>query len=358
MIKRLIEIKTKRKQHGEMEQGKVRLVDIAKRVNVSSALVSKVLNGHSGNIRVSPEKAEMIRNVAAELNYQPNINARALAGQATKVIGILLDSRAPQVFFRLLAEIEKEAAMHDYRTLIGEAHDNVENLFENYQTLRQHGVDGVICISHDYPGENEKLEKLFQNSRPIVFIGPPEVKGHSHVMLEINTGIRESVQYLQKNGRRKIAMIVTRNTKHHTIQERIRGYLDVLPKQKNLIFPMNASGDSAEEMRKEIKRIIKEFFLPKKIDAVLVPNDIIALTMLGEFAEAGIRVPQDIALIGHDNEFFSECCPLPITTIDENNTGVAACAVKMLLDMIQESPDVRSCHKITVKPRLIPRKTT
>ena len=83
-----------------LENNKVRLVDIAREVNVSAALVSKVLNGNSGNIRVSPEKAEMIRKTARKMNYTPNINARALAGQSTKVIGILIDSKAPTVAFR------------------------------------------------------------------------------------------------------------------------------------------------------------------------------------------------------------------------------------------------------------------
>lgn len=341
-----------------LENNKVRLVDIAREVNVSAALVSKVLNGNSGNIRVSPEKAEMIRKTARKMNYTPNINARALAGQSTKVIGILIDSKAPTVAFRLLAEIEHEATLHGYRTLIGEAHDSVENLYESYQHLRQHGVDGVICISHDYPGENEKLEKYFRDCCPIVFLGQPELRNHSHIILEIDSGIRDAVQYLRKTGRKRIAILTDRNMEDHSIQDRIRGFLSVYPQGQDMLIPFLYSPGDALAMRKEVRQIIKDFIIPRRIDALLAANDISALILLGELNASGLNVPEDIALIGHDNEFFSECCHLPITTIDENNAVVAASSVKMLLDIMKEPAECRTTHKITVKPELIIRGTT
>ena len=341
-----------------LENNKVRLVDIAREVNVSAALVSKVLNGNSGNIRVSPEKAEMIRKTARKMNYTPNINARALAGQSTKVIGILIDSKAPTVSFRLLAEIEHEATLHGYRTLIGEAHDSVENLYETYQHLRKHGVDGVICISHDYPGENEKLEEYFRDCGPIVFLGQPEIRNHSHIILEIDSGIRDAVRYLRESGRKRIAMLADRNMEDHSIQDRIRDFLSVYPQGQDMLIPFLYSPGDALTMRKDVRQIIKNFIIPRKIDALLAANDISALILLGELNASGLNVPGDIALIGHDNEFFSECCPIPLTTIDENNAVRASCAVNMLLDTIREFPKTCITHKITVKPELVIRQTT
>ncbi len=341
-----------------LESNKVRLVDIAREVNVSAALVSKVLRGNSGNIRVSPEKAEMIRKTARKMNYTPNINARALAGKSTKVIGILIDSKAPAVAFRLLAEIEHEATLHGYRILIGETHDSVENLYESYQHLRQHGVDGVICISHDYPGENEKLEEYFRDCGPIVFLGQPEIRNHSHIILETDSGIRDAVRYLRESGRKRIAMLADRNMEDHSIQDRIRGFLSVYPQGQDMLIPFLYSPGDALTMRKDVRQIIKNFIIPRKIDALLAANDISALILLGELNTSGLNVPGDIALIGHDNEFFSECCPIPLTTIDENNAVRASCAVNMLLDTIREFPKTRITHKITVKPELVIRQTT
>ena len=340
-----------------LENNKVRLVDIAREVNVSAALVSKVLNGNSGSIRVSEEKAEMIRKTARKMNYTPNINARALAGQSTKVIGILIDSKAPTVSFRLLAEIEHEATLHGYRTLIGEAHDSVENLYETYQHLRQHGVDGVICISHDYPGENEKLEEYFRDCGPIVFLGQPEIRNHSHIILEIDSGIRDAVRYLRESGRKRIAMLADRNMAYYSSQDRIKGFLSILPDSREMLLSFTYH-NNASTMREELRHIIKKFILPQQIDAILATNDITALILTGELNAAGLKIPEEIAVIGHDNEFFSECCPLPITTIDENNAVTAASSVKMLLDIMAENPKCRATRRITVKPELIIRKTT
>ena len=111
-------------------------------------------------------------------------------------------------------------------------------------------------------------------------------------------------------------------------------------------------------MRKDVRQIIKNFIIPRKIDALLAANDISALILLGELNASGLNVPGDIALIGHDNEFFSECCPIPLTTIDENNAVRASCAVNMLLDTIREFPKTCITHKITVKPELVIRQTT
>ena len=111
-------------------------------------------------------------------------------------------------------------------------------------------------------------------------------------------------------------------------------------------------------MREELRHIIKEFILPQQIDAILATNDFTALILTGELNAAGLKIPEEIAVIGHDNEFFSECCPIPLTTIDENNAVVAASSVKMLLDMMKEPAECCTTHKITVKPELIIRGTT
>ena len=152
-------------------------------------------------------------------------------------------------------------------------------------------------------------------------------------------------------------MLTDRNMEDHSIQDRIKGFLSVYPQGQDMLIPFLYSPGDALTMRKDVRQIIKNFIIPRKIDALLAANDISALILLGELNASGLNVPEDIALIGHDNEFFSECCPIPLTTIDENNAVRASCAVNMLLDIIREFPKTRITHKITVKPELVIRRT-
>ena len=152
-------------------------------------------------------------------------------------------------------------------------------------------------------------------------------------------------------------MLADRNMAYYSSQDRIKGFLSILPDSREMLLSFTYH-NNASTMREELRHIIKEFILPQQIDAILATNDITALILTGELNAAGLKIPEEIAVIGHDNEFFSECCPLPITTIDENNAVTAASSVKMLLDIMAENPKCRATRRITVKPELIIRKTT
>lgn len=346
-------------QASSVKSGKnTTLDDIARVVGISRAAVGKVLGSNSSNIRVGREKAELIRRTAEEMNYAPNINARALAGQSTRVIGILMDSKAPGVCFRRAAAIEHEAGKLGYRTMIGEAHDSAENLYNTYLHMRQHGVDGVICISHDYPRENHKIDKYFANCSPMVFLGEPERPEHSNVIQESDRGIRIAVDHLLERGRKNIVLMSNRNAGYHSVKAREKGFLEALPEGGGVIVHFSWQNDNIPQMRQDIRTLIHDFLIPRKVEGVLAPNDLVALTMEGELLSAGLRIPGDIALIGFDNELFSECAPIPITTVDQNDNAIAAYAVSMLLDIIGDKSGCNAARKISVRPELIIRQTS
>ena len=128
---------------------KARLSDIAKLAGVSKAAAGKVLNGGRTQIRVSEETRQRILAAAKQLHYQPNMAASILAGGQSRIIGVMIDSRAADSQYRILAEIENEAGKHGYRLLIAQAHDDPEKILDSYHSLKQNGVDGIISFSHD-----------------------------------------------------------------------------------------------------------------------------------------------------------------------------------------------------------------
>ncbi len=326
----------------------VRLIDIAKAANVSSAVVSAVLSSRNGGtIRVAPETAEKIRNIAREMNYVPNVSARILNGKSSGSVGVLLDSCAPNVSVRLLRAVEHELSQHKFRTLVAESHDSAENLFENYNALRQYGVDGVICLSHDYPGQNEKVTELFSAASDIVFVRGPEVHGHPLIRLDVASGIRQAVAHLFDTGRKKL-MLVTQKTGSWGYLMRSEGF-QAAAGDAGIICQLAKSSStipSAAETGEICRRIREE-----KVDGVIARNDFDALALITALQERGIRVPEDVAVTGSDDEPFARFTAPSLTTINYNLEAIAGQSVAALLK--KESIDLP-----IIQPELIIRNST
>ncbi|MEI3004641.1 MAG: LacI family DNA-binding transcriptional regulator [Victivallales bacterium] len=131
------------------------LKEIANRAGVSVMAVSAVMN-KTTSTRVSERKRAVIEQIAREMGYRSNVVARTLRGGQSRMIGILIDSCAPPSALQHPRHIESEATAGGYRILISEGHDSVDNLAAAYEKFEQYGVDGVICLAYDYPGQQEK----------------------------------------------------------------------------------------------------------------------------------------------------------------------------------------------------------
>ncbi len=336
---------------------KIRLIDIAKETGVSVAAVSKILgNNNCTSIGVRPDKAELIRKTAAKYNYIPNIHARALVGQSSKLIGILVDSCQPPVISRLLAELERHIALRGYRVVIAEAHENIEILYENYKVLKQHGVDGIIFMSHDYVGQTARFRELFDGENNIVYQGIPHLdKPYACVNVDFSNGIASAVNYLRQGVRERIGLFLTASPCIVTIGSRIDGYNSAISEERRIII--NLAGQIGT-LKESAAKAIDEVIIPKKVDALIMQNDLQALMMLGLLAERGIRVPEDIAIIGHDNEPFAEYSRPELSTIDQVTETVAGELVKLLLEVIGLQEELKENRIININPQLICRQST
>ena len=138
--------------------------DVADLANVSFQLVSAVLAGKK-YARASESTRKRIFESAEKLGYVPSVSARILKGGESKVLGVLVDSRAPSVVHSLLAEIEHVADLQGYRLLVAQAHDNPEKLLASFHSLKQYGVDGILSLAHDYPLLSGKLREKLQKEK-------------------------------------------------------------------------------------------------------------------------------------------------------------------------------------------------
>ena len=334
------------------------MIDIAREAGVSRVAVGAVLTGAgNGRIGTSKEVAEKILAIAAKYNYYPNTVARALTGKSSKVIGVLLDSKVPTVCFRMLEALEAEAAENGYTIQIAEAHNSSRRLYDSYRIMKSHCVDGVICISHHYTDEDiTETEKFFNGVNDIVFIGGPVYNGHTHVIMDTEYGLQQCAELLTSHGRKKIALLLHALDSHSQIQ-RQNGFLKVFPDGMDNIFTMGEHELCEEEQGEAVRRFIDEIFIPRKFDGLIAVDDLTALKAMTLLQMRGIKIPQDIEIIGYDNDTFAQWLSPPLSTVDHSTNEIAVKAVSILLQKLKE-PEKVFKELIAVKPVLIQRGTT
>ncbi len=308
----------------------VTIRDVAVKAQVSFQLVSAVL-GNKSYARASAVTREKIEQAARELGYYPNISAQILQGGSSKLIGVMIDSRAPEEAFSLLAELEQAATAHGYRILIAEAHDDPEKLFSAYCALKQNRVDGVISLSHDYPGIDYHLEEKLKTEKKLVFVQNIREHLHSYVDVDMAEGFAMATRHLQKEGYRNIALLLSQRArdiqKCQTIQSRIHGFHSVLP-GGNVFYVPGADPGTA------CRQLIDGEFKEKQIDAVVAQNDYIAAFLQKELLAAGKKLPEDFGLVGCDNRLVCQCMPLELSTITYDRKSVAEKTIEFILKLI------------------------
>ncbi len=334
----------------------IKLIDIARQAGVTPAVVSHVLNNRQSTIRVSAQKREAILAIAKKMEYLPDINARALRGGATGMLGVFIDSQAPQIMFQLIQSLEVHLNGIGKRLLIGESHENLEAMKKSFRQINLYGVDGFIIISHDYPDMNREIADFFAHSPRTVFIGKPFIPGCTHVIPDLGNGIREAVRHLLERGRRRIAKITLKDAKDCDVLEQNEVFVSESPDGGELLIPVKYPKVSFDDLRLELRQVIQDIIVPRKVDAIIAINDTVALLIYHELLRVGLRVPDDVALVGHDNLSVSQCMLPRLTTIDMDMDKVAAEAVNAISQLMQNG--TANPASVSVPSRLVIREST
>lgn len=311
--------------------------DVAAKAKVSFQLASAVL-GNKKYARASEATRKKITDAARNLGYVPNVSARILRGDASKIIGVLIDSRAPESTFSILAEIEHCAALAGYRILIAQAHDDPEKLLESCKSLRQNGVDGIISFAHDYPLLNCRLDQQLGDDPKIVFVLNTTTGNGSTVDVDIAGGMKCAVDHLLSNGYRNPALLLLSSTGGQekltqSKQKRLDGFLDSAPAGSR-VFSLSVEGNTVDGLAEQCRTLIREDFPANRVDAVIAENDNLAAILMKELLAAGIRIPQDFGLVGWDNLLIGQCLPVKLTTLYYDRKEIAENTLCMLLDRI------------------------
>ncbi|MGI8313736.1 LacI family DNA-binding transcriptional regulator [Halobacillus mangrovi] len=310
----------------------VTISDVAKRSGLSKSTVSRVINNHP---YISKEKRELVQKAMDELGYYPNPSARRLRGQLKSTMGVIVPRIVNPFFSYLVDAIEQTAYQNNYQLLIFQSNENKEKELSFLNLLKTRQVDGIIMTSVE---NNFEVIEPYTKYGPILFCNEyltntsvPKVK------LDQSIGSYTGMKHLIDRGHTKIGYctggLFAEDGKD---KDRNQGYQKALdeagiPVNTNWIFINQHTIEDGKEVMKQI------LSMDDRPTAIFTGSDEIAAGVMIEAKEQGLTVPDDIAIVGFDDQPIAEMLDPKLTTIRQPISLMGEKAAEGLALMMQEN---------------------
>ncbi len=326
----------------------VTIKDVAREANVSVASVSRALNGGSG---VTAETGQRIREIACRLRYIPHAAARMLITRRTNTIGALLPDLYGEFFSELIRGIDLAARAHGLHLLVSSSHDSSDDAAAALRAM-QGRVDGLLIMSAHV--DDAFLRANLPQDLPTVLINSPvRDKAYRVINVDNYTGARAMTRHLIDAGHQRIAFIAGPQN-NFDAQQRESGYRAAMAKYASKVAPVVVAGNFTEEAG---FRAGQELLARKqRPNAVFAANDMMAVGCMHAFREAGVRVPQDIALAGFDDIPIARYVAPPLSTVRVRIADLGRDALESVASML-ENPDHQTAADPTFGCEIVVRET-
>jgi DNA-binding LacI/PurR family transcriptional regulator len=316
-----------------MKNVNITVVDIAKRAKVSTSTVSLIVNGHFH--RVSPETRERVENIIQELGYSPNRIARNLRRQDTQTIGVITAAISHSVFGEIVEAIEEIAVENGYQVLIARAENDLREPAV-VATMIDSKVSGVIFVSHSEKMSNAALHELSKAEVPFVVINRwLENEPFHRVYWDNRQGIREAVAHLAQKGHRRIAYLGDHPANLSLRQvERREGYLEEMQRRR-----LSTEGLLLQEgyvMTAQMCHRLLSLPPDQRPTAVVLEDDTMAVGVYNAVRSAGLRIPEDLAVIGFTDREFAPYLTPSLTTVSLPVRDAGRLSASTLLRLLRE----------------------
>lgn len=298
--------------------------DVARLAGVSVATVSRVLNGSAV---VSAPRRGRVQKAAARLNYSPNVAARSLITNQTHTIGVLLPDLFGEFFSEVIRGIDHAAREAQLHLLLSSSHADTEELIAALRAMRGR-IDGLIVMAPDVDAPRA-LERA-RAEIPLVLIDPGlGARSCDAISISNHEGAYLMVKHLLDLGHRRVATI-TGPPRNLDVEQRLAGYRRALKEHGGERDPeLEVTGDFSEPSGYEAA--MRLLALPRAPSAVFAQNDYMAIGVLGALSDAGVRVPQDMAVGGFDDIAMSRYLNPPLTTVRVDAYGLGRRATEWLI---------------------------
>jgi len=320
----------------------VRMKDIAREMGLAVSTVSKALNRSS---EISEATVAAVWEKAAEMGYF----SRRICDKRMKTIGVLLPEVRSHYYAEMMHALSRELEKEGYAMATLLTNQYTEDVQPYLAKLPQYDLDGmIVCCDHGFTAENYRA--LATGSIPVVMVA-----GNAPCFLDsiqLGGGIREMIEHLAQLGHKKIGYLGEYNT-----EGLYRTVCDLLPEYGVEVVPafMKRGQERFEEggyLR--AMELLREIELPT---AVIAGYDQMAYGAMRAFAEHGIRVPEDISVVGNSSALPDAFCPVSLTTIMKPVEQMGVLAVSILKDAI-EHPKTHIIQNVTLQCKLVVRNST
>lgn len=333
----------------ESTDKKITIKDIALILNIHHTTVSRALRDHPD---IHPDTKKRVFELAKKLNYYPNAFARNLKTNRTNIIGVIVPEIKHYFFANVISGIEEIAHKEGYALLLSQSNENYEREVINTGALVSNNIAGLIVSISQTTKDDSHFRLLQKYGVHLVFADRIlESIDASRVTVEDYQGAYNATEYLIKKGYKNIAhvggsegLLISR--------ERYNGYREAI-KDNNLVFEEKYtifSGFQEEDGVKGMEYLLKQEIIP---DAVLAVNDPVALGIYEVIKKKGLKIPDDIAVIGFSNNPISAIIDPPLTTVEQPAYEIGKQAAIILFDQIKNKT-YKSVNKI-LKTKLIER---
>ncbi len=354
---------------------RVTLKQIAALAGVSGACVSNILNGKT--TEYSQATIDRVRQIAKEENYRTNKIARSMVSKTTMTIGLILPDITNAFYPEIAKGVESKAQEYGYTTILMNTDEDAEQERQAFATLDEKMVDGVIFIPSVDSVKNEEI--LLQYTFPIVVVDRNYFSrvNFPSVISDNYLGSTLAMDHLADRGKKRILLltgdrylgftrteIVDRLYRGKGLDKALPG--DTLERTRGFFESLKRHGLTFSEKYFHMGKYSPEFGYQATsrcmeegldFDAVYAEGDLIAVGAMQALKEHGVRIPEDVAVVGYDNIDMTRYLDPPLTTVHQPKYQMGERAVEIFRE-ISSSPAAPREQKVVLPPELIVRKTT
>ncbi|GIN63336.1 LacI family transcriptional regulator [Robertmurraya siralis] len=338
-----------------MKSNQISIKEIAKLCDVSVATVSRVINN---NGRFSEETRKKVLDVIEKYQYSTNTVAKTLRMNKSKTIGIIVPDISNEFFSTIVHEIESYFFDRGFSTFICNTDKSKEKEMAYITSLDSKMVDGLICIS----GQEEIEASLLSRDIPIVTIDRRPRMTNNLAMIESDhfNGGYLATKHLIDRGCKSI-IVLTKKSNLSSVNDRVEGFKKALA-EHSYPFTSHSIVETADDRKHNIEKarnaIHEELKNGRTFDGVFATNDWLALGVVRELLDSNLKVPEDVKVVGFDDDTIANYSEIPLTTIRQDVHKIAEVTSELFYNLLTEENAVINKKHIKIPVELIVRKTT
>lgn len=328
----------------------VRMKDVAERAGVSLSAVSLVLNGRRRE-SISEVTRKRIMAVVDDLGYRPNQRAQSLATGVTNTIGVFVSEISNPFFPEIIHSFEVSAMSRGFETQLVNTEYDPERARRAVRKMIDNRVRGIVIFSSQF--DRKLLDEIVRNHIPIVSVGSaPAEPWISRIKIDFASGLQELLRHLSSSGHRRFAAIIGPE-QIPSVQEYVNTLKRVAAKWRMQVSQVISCNYRHDGGMRAVHALVKDPDIPT---AIVCGNDLIALGAISALEQAGIRVPQDVSVVGFDDLVFARLARPPLTTAAVPREELGALAFEVISRMISARRPREESRRIA--PTLVVRGST